>query len=86
MAVRVGVGERRVVDHLDAGSVGVDREQGRKLVLAVDHVGHHDQDGGDVARRDEPLLAVQAKAVGGAAAAVEAMRLGSEPASRSVTA
>ena len=66
MAVRVGVGERRVVDHLDAGSVGVDCEEGRKPVVAVDDVGHHDQDRGDVAGRHEPLLAVQAKAVGGA--------------------
>ena len=43
MAVGVGMGEGRVVDHLDAGGVGVYREEGGKRVLAVDHVRHHDQ-------------------------------------------
>ena len=57
MALRVVVGEAGVVDVVDARGVGRDREQGRQHVGAVDHVRHHDQHLGDVARGDEPLLA-----------------------------
>ena len=50
------------------GALGVDDEQGRQLLAVVDHVRHHDVDGGDVARGHEPLLAVQEPAVAGAVA------------------
>ena len=63
MAVRVVVGEPRVVDELDAGSVGLDQEQCRKPIRAVDDVRHHDQHASDVARGHEPLLAVDPPAV-----------------------
>ena len=58
MAVRVVVREPRVVDELDAGGAGLDQEQRRQPLGAVDDVGHHDQHAGDVARGHEPLLAV----------------------------
>jgi hypothetical protein len=59
VAVRVGVGEGRVVDDLDAVQAGVDEEQ-RGEPLAVHERGRHDDvDRRDVAVGDEPLLAVQ---------------------------
>ena len=62
MAVRIGVGERRVVDDLDAGRPALDEEQRREALAVRDHVGDDDVDRRDVARRDEPLLAVDAEA------------------------
>src|SRR5438093_564809 len=37
MAVREGVGERRIVDDLDPGPVTVDEEEGRQTLVPVDH-------------------------------------------------
>ena len=86
MALRVVVGERRIVDVLDPERVAVDQEQGRQAVVAVDHVRHHDQHLRDVAAGHEPLLAIDPEAgVGGRSARVE-IPDGSEPASASVTA
>ena len=59
MAVRVVVGELRVLDELDAGRVRRDQEQRRQPLGTIDHVGHDDQHAGDVTRGDEPLLAVE---------------------------
>ena len=64
VAVRVAVGEARFVDDLDALGVGLDQEQGRQPLVALEQVRHHDQDRGDVAGGDEPLLAVQHVAAG----------------------
>ena len=66
-------------------SVGVDDEQGRQPVGAVDHVRHHDVDRGVVAavtNHFSPLIRKPASV----RSAVAAIREGSEPASRSVTA
>ena len=79
VAVRVGVGERRVVDDLDAGRAGLDEEQRREPLAVLDHVRDHDVDGRDVARRHEPLLAVDAEAARRCARAVVAIPDGSEP-------
>ena len=61
VAVRVVVGEDRVVDDGDAGGVGGYGEQGRDA-RPVGSVGEgpgvDDEDGRDVAEGDEPLLAV----------------------------
>ena len=65
VAVRVVVRELRVVDELDTGGVGLDQEQRRQPVGAVDDVGHHDQHAGDVAGGHEPLLAVDPPAAVG---------------------
>jgi hypothetical protein len=59
VAVGIAVGEAWVVDDLHAAGLDVDQEEGGEALVAFDHVGHHDQDRGDVAGGDEPLLAVQ---------------------------
>ncbi len=65
MAVRVAVGERRVVDRLDARRVAVHEEQrGPARSVGSGRVGHHDVEVRDVARRDEPLLPAQTEAPG----------------------
>ena len=63
VAVGIHVREEGVVDRLDAGTLIVDHEQGRELLAVVDHVGHDDVDGGDVAGGHEPLLTVEQPAV-----------------------
>ena len=86
VAVGIVVGEGRVVDDLDPGTLRVDHEQGREPLAAVDHVRHDDVDGGDVAGGHEPLLAVEPEAVARSARRGGRDPDGSEPASRSVTA
>ena len=66
VAVGIVVGEGRVVDDLDPVERGVDDEEGRQPVGAVDQVRHHDVDRGVVAAGDEPLLAVDPEAGVGA--------------------
>ena len=61
MAVRVVVGERRVVDHGDALLAGGDEEERR----ALGRDGDDDQHGRHVAARDEPLLAADPPAAAG---------------------
>ena len=81
------VRERRVVDDRDAGSVCGHGEQRRQPVIAIDHVGHHDDDGSNRAVGDEPLLtADHVTAVVSAVTATVVMPDGSDPASASVTA
>ena len=65
VAVRVAVGEAWFVDDLDPLGVGLDEEERRQALVALDQVRHHDQDRGDVAGGDEPLLAVEDVAGGG---------------------
>jgi hypothetical protein len=61
MAVRVVVRERRVVDDLDARRLARYEEE-RRAPAVGDHVRHDDVDARDVARRHEPLLAVDHEA------------------------
>ena len=87
MAVRVGVGEGWVVNDRDAGCIGRHSEKRGESVVAVDDVGHDDDDCGHRPVGDEPFLAVDhVAAVVVAVTAVVEMPDGSEPASASVTA
>ena len=64
MAVRVVVGEGRIVHHLDPGRVAVDQEQRRQQLAVAQHVHHHDEVVGHVAGGDEPLLGAEVPAAG----------------------
>ena len=58
MAVRIGVGEGRVVHHLDAVELAVDEEQRGQALAVHEGARHHDVHRRDVAVGHEPLLAV----------------------------
>ena len=62
VSLGIVVGEVGVVGDLDPRAIAVDDEDRRQPLVALDHVGHHEVHGGNVAGGHEPLLGVEPEA------------------------